>query len=64
MHCLHVFTGDTLRPGRRRTGVAVEPMTAPPNALATGDDLHCLRPGGSVTLRWGIVARPVDASHS
>jgi aldose 1-epimerase len=54
---LQVFTGDTLAPDRRRRGVAVEPMTAPANALATGDGLTVLEPGRSFALRWGVVAR-------
>jgi len=37
--------------------VAVEPMTAPANALNTGEGLHRLEPGQSWSVRWGI--RPV-----
>ena len=51
---LQVFTGDTLSPGTRRRGLAVEPMTCPPNALATGEGLIRLDPGASVELEWGI----------
>jgi aldose 1-epimerase len=51
---LMVFTGDTLSPGRRRTGLAVEPMTCPPNAFATGEDVKVLQPGEAWTTRWGI----------
>src|SRR5580765_8525480 len=37
---LMVYTGDTLEPAeRRRAGIAIEPMTCPPNALRTGVDL-------------------------
>jgi aldose 1-epimerase len=54
---LQVFTGDTLGEGHRRRALAVEPMTCPPNALATGQDLIVLDPGASVTHTWGIVAR-------
>jgi aldose 1-epimerase len=54
---LQVFTGDALAPARRRRGVAVEPMTAPANALATGEGLTVLAPGDAVTLRWGILTR-------
>ncbi len=50
---LEVFTGDTLAPSRRRTGLGVEPMTAPPNALQTGEDLVRLAPGDTLTLQWG-----------
>ena len=39
---LMVFTGDTLAPADRRRGLAVEPMTAPPNALVTGEGLVVL----------------------
>lgn len=51
---LMVFTGDTLAPPDRRRGLAVEPMTAPPNALATGDDLVVLEPGEHHRVAWGI----------
>jgi aldose 1-epimerase len=50
-----VYTGDTLEPeSRRRRGIAIEPMTCPPNALRTGTDLIRLAPGGSWTADWGI----------
>ena len=49
-----VFTGDTLEPERRRRGLAVEPMTCPPNAFRTGEGLIVLEPGGSFTGAWGI----------
>lgn len=52
---LQVFTGDTLTPPRRRTALAVEPMTCPPNALRSGEDLIVLEPGESVALQWGAV---------
>jgi hypothetical protein len=29
-------------------------MTAPPNALATGEDLLTLEPGRAVELAWGL----------
>jgi aldose 1-epimerase len=53
---LQVFTGDSLGPERRRKAVAIEPMTCPPNAFVTGDDLVVLEPGQSVTHTWGIQA--------
>jgi aldose 1-epimerase len=53
---LQVFTGDPLGPDRRRKALAVEPMTCPPNAFVTGDDLLVLQPGESVTRNWGIQA--------
>jgi aldose 1-epimerase len=54
---LMVFTGDTLAPDRRRQGLAVEPMTCPPNAFQTGDGLLRLAPDESFEARWGV--RPV-----
>ena len=48
------FTGDTLDPPRRRRGVAVEPMTCPPNALRSGTDLVVLDPGATFSASWGI----------
>jgi len=53
---LQVFTGDPLGPDRRRKALAVEPMTCPPNAFVTGDDLLVLQPGQAVTHTWGIQA--------
>jgi aldose 1-epimerase len=54
---LEVFTGDHLpRPDKRRTGLGVEPMTCPPNAYVTGDDLIVIEPGQSVVTRWGVSA--------
>ena len=49
-----MFTGDPLAPGRRRKAVAIEPMTCPPNAFVTGDDLLVLEPGEAVTHTWGV----------
>lgn len=36
--------------------LAVEPMTAPPNALATGEDLIVLEPGDRTSVRWKVRA--------
>ena len=49
-----VFTGDTLAE-RRRHGIAIEPMTCPPNAFASGEGLIVLDPGASHVSRWGII---------
>jgi aldose 1-epimerase len=51
---LQVFTGDPLEPEHRRRALAIEPMTCPPNAFVTGDDLLTLAPADSVTHTWGI----------
>ncbi len=52
-----IYTGDTLEPDRRRTSLAVEPMTCPPDAFRSGSDLARLQPGGRWTGSWGIAAR-------
>lgn len=55
---LHVFTGDTVpEVGRRRRGIAVEPMTAPAGALSSGTDLVVLAPQQTWTGRWGVRVR-------
>ncbi|MGN6250943.1 MAG: aldose 1-epimerase family protein [Marmoricola sp.] len=41
---VQVFTGDTLSSGQRQS-IAVEPMSAPANAFASGTDLVTLDPG-------------------
>lgn len=53
---LQVFTSDRLEPPRRRAAIAVEPMTCPPNAFVSGEDLTVLQPRESVTVRWGVRA--------
>jgi aldose 1-epimerase len=52
-----VFTGDTLAPERRRRGVAIEPMTCPPNAFRSGVDLVRLEPGAAHFATWGLIKR-------
>ena len=51
---LQVFSGDGLDPAHRRRALAIEPMTCPPNAFASGTGLLTLGPGQSVTHAWGI----------
>ena len=51
---LQVFTSDPLEPELRRAALAVEPMTCPPDAFNSGEDLIVLQPKESVTIRWGI----------
>jgi aldose 1-epimerase len=52
---LEVFTGDTLpEHDRRRRALGVEPMTAPPNAFATGEQVVRLVPGETVSRTWGL----------
>ncbi|MGA2836730.1 MAG: aldose 1-epimerase family protein [Acidimicrobiales bacterium] len=54
---LMVFTGDTLDEASRRTALAVEPMTCPPDAFRSGTDLAVLRPGARWAGSWGITPR-------
>ena len=52
---VELFTGDTLpSPDRRRKGLGLEPMTCPPDAFRTGQDVLRLEPGASITRTWGI----------
>ena len=54
---LQLFTGDTLAPARRRRGLAVEPLTAPVDALngsVEGGAVDVLEPGQALTLRWAV----------
>ncbi|HVD28487.1 MAG TPA: hypothetical protein VNC79_08315 [Mycobacteriales bacterium] len=52
---MQVYTGDTLtETDRRRRGVAVEPMSCPPDALRSGRDVVALEPGATHTLDWGL----------
>ena len=54
---LMAFTGDPL-PDVTRRAVAVEPMTCPPNAFASGSGLIRLEPGESMSLAWGLQFTP------
>ena len=52
---LMCFTGDTVPEEElRRTAVAIEPMTCPPDAFRSGRDLVVLEPGVSWEASWGI----------
>ncbi|WP_296605545.1 aldose 1-epimerase family protein [Nocardioides sp.] len=57
---LQVFSADDV-PGTARRSLAVEPMTAPPDAFRTGTDLATLAPAGqtgdTLTASWGIRSR-------
>jgi aldose 1-epimerase len=50
---LMFYTGDT-RPDVARRSLAVEPMSAPPNAFRSGEGLTRLEPGASYSSSWGI----------
>jgi aldose 1-epimerase len=49
-----LFTSDTLHGERYRRGLAIEPMTCPPDAFRSRRDLIVLEPGQSWHGSWGI----------
>jgi aldose 1-epimerase len=52
---LIAYTGDTLElASRRRRGVAIEPMTCPPNAFRSGEHVIRLEPEQQWSGAWGI----------
>jgi aldose 1-epimerase len=56
---IQIYTAHTQHAPHWRTGLGVEPMTCPPNAFRTGQDLVRLAPGQSHLASWGI--RPAVA---
>jgi aldose 1-epimerase len=58
---LMIFSGDPL-PNFNRRSLAVEPMTCPPNAFRSGNNLVRLEAGSSLASTWGITCgRPLPA---
>ena len=53
---LMLFTGDGLAPPARRRALAVEPMTAAPDAFNNGFGLTVLGPGAEHEATWGLRA--------
>ncbi|GIT81582.1 galactose mutarotase [Leifsonia sp. LS1] len=51
---VQIHTADQPDPALDRLGLAVEPMTCPPDAFNSGTDLIVLRPGASTTASWTI----------
>ncbi|HEV7209825.1 MAG TPA: aldose 1-epimerase family protein [Mycobacteriales bacterium] len=54
---IEIYTADTLAPDRQRKGLGTEPMTCPPNAFQSGDNVIRLQPGASTTSSWGARLR-------
>jgi aldose 1-epimerase len=52
-----VYSGDALPKALARRSLAIEPMTAAPNAFQSGDGLLRLEPGESITTEWGARLR-------
>lgn len=56
---IELFTGDSVPfAARRRRSLGVEPMTAPPNALADDVDVLTLQPGQTTVSAWGLRCTP------
>jgi aldose 1-epimerase len=53
---LQIHTADKLPPALNRLGLAVEPMTCPPDAFNSGVDLIRLEPGAVHQAAWSIFA--------
>lgn len=53
---VQVHTADRPDAEQSRIGLAVEPMTCPPDAFNSGTDLIALAPGASSTAGWSIRA--------
>ena len=53
---VQLHTADHAIPERHRIGLAVEPMTCPPNAFNSGEDLVALLPGTTHNADWTIHA--------
>lgn len=51
---VQLHTADRPEPELDRTGLAVEPMTCPPDAFTSGDDLVVLAPGAHHRAWWAI----------
>ncbi|MGD8166318.1 aldose 1-epimerase family protein [Herbiconiux sp. P16] len=53
---VQIHTADTPDPAVSRTGLAVEPMTCPPDAFNSGHDLIAIAPEQSASASWTISA--------
>lgn len=53
---VQVHTADRPEPDLDRAGLAVEPMTCPPDAFGSGEDLVVLEPEGRHRASWRIAA--------
>jgi aldose 1-epimerase len=53
---VQVHTADLPPPQPNRLGLALEPMTCPPDAFNSGVDLISLQPGATHRAEWVIAA--------
>jgi aldose 1-epimerase len=49
-----VYTGDAIG----RSGLAIEPMSCPPNAFQSGEGVRVLQPADRWTFEWGVQRAP------
>lgn len=56
MPWVQVHTADLPDPAETRRGLALEPMTCPPDAFNSGTDLVVLEPGAEHCAEWGLRA--------
>lgn len=59
---VQLHTADRPEPALHRTGLAVEPMTCPPDAFRTGRDLIHLHPGDTHEVRWHLATAGSSAA--
>lgn len=52
-----ICTGDELDHDHRRRAIAIEPMTCPPNAFATGSEHDVIDPESELRVEWSIALR-------
>ncbi|GAA1935457.1 aldose 1-epimerase family protein [Brevibacterium antiquum] len=50
-------TGDDLDQPLRRSAIAIEPMTCPPNAFASGSDFDVIDAQGELSVEWSVSLR-------
>lgn len=55
---VQLYSSDLPGTAMHRAGLAVEPMTCPPDAFNSGTDLAEIPPGGTFTAGWRIAALP------
>lgn len=53
---VQIHTADRPEPENDRVGLAVEPMTCPPDAFRTGTDVIALQPGAQHRVDWELSA--------
>jgi aldose 1-epimerase len=55
---VQVHTADRPEPEYNRAGLAIEPMTCPPDAFRSGEGVHSLQPGATFESWWRLAYAP------